>query len=143
MCVPTLIVTVGTSRYTSSTATSLLFFDRGGYKGLVFKVLSKLDNVHFYTPAIRYPTNVEQLEALTEEDFEPDPFVFDKHTDLPREEQPSFCLADITMEISVWEDKRLTGTVELAIEYRSVGEKLTYTALHNVSGPLPYKTPVW
>jgi hypothetical protein len=39
--------------------------------------------------------------------------VFDKHADLPSDEQPRFCLADITMEINVWEDKRLTGTVEV------------------------------
>jgi len=90
-----------------------LFFDRGGYKGFIFEALSKLDNVHFYTPAVRYPTNVEQWEALTEEDFEPERFVFDKHADLPPEEQPRFRLADITMEINVWEDKRLTGTVEV------------------------------
>jgi transposase len=90
-----------------------LFFDRGGYKGLIFEALSKLDNVHFYTPAVRYPTNVEQWEALTEEDFEPEPFIFDKHADLPLEEQPRFRLADIIMEINVWEDKRLTGTVEV------------------------------
>jgi hypothetical protein len=89
------------------------FFDRGGYKGLIFKTLSKLDDVHFYTPAIRYPTNVRQWEVLTEEDFEPEPFVFDKHADLPLEEQPRFRLADISMEINVWEDKRLTGSVEV------------------------------
>jgi hypothetical protein len=90
-----------------------LFFDRGGYKGFIFEALSKLDDVHFYTPAVRYPTNVEQWEALTEEDFEPEPFVFDKHADLPPEEQPRFRLADIIMEINVWESKRLTGTVEV------------------------------
>lgn len=89
------------------------FFDRGGYKGLIFEALSKLDNVHFYTPAVRYPTNVEQWEALTEEDFELESFVFDKHADLPSDEQPRFRLADITMEINVWEDKRLTGIVEV------------------------------
>jgi transposase len=89
------------------------FFDRGGYKGLIFEALSKLDDVHFYTPAVRYPTNVEQWEALTEEDFEPKPFVFDKHADLPSDERPRFRLADITMEINVWEGKRLTGTVEV------------------------------
>jgi len=90
-----------------------LFFDRGGYKGLIFQALSKLPDVHFYSPAVRYSTNVEQWEALTEEDFEPDPFVFDKHADLPPDERPSFRLADITMEINVWENHRLTGTVEV------------------------------
>jgi hypothetical protein len=77
--------------------------------------MSKLDNVHFYIPAVRYPTNVRQWEALTEEDFEPEPFVFEKHADLPPEEQARFSLAYITMEINVWEDKRLTGTVEVRV----------------------------
>jgi hypothetical protein len=90
-----------------------LFFDRGGYKGLIFQILSELPDVHFYCPAVRYTTNVEQWESLTEEDFEPEPFIFDKHASRPSDEQPRFRLADTLMEINVWEDHRLTGTVEV------------------------------
>lgn len=46
-------------------------------------------------------------------DREPSSFVFDKYTDLPPDERPSFRLADIEMSINVWEDHRLTGTVEV------------------------------
>lgn len=90
-----------------------LFFDRGGYKGFIFKALSRLPDVHFYCPAVRYSTNVEQWEALSEDYLEPEPFVFDKHAHLLPDERPSFRLADATIEINVWENHRLTGTVEV------------------------------
>lgn len=88
-----------------------LFFDKGGYKGQIFKALAALDDVYFYCPAVRYPDNVAQWEQLTEEDFDPHPFVFDKHAHLPPEEQPVYRLADTEMTIPVWEDDKVVDTV--------------------------------
>lgn len=51
-----------------------IFFDKGGYKGQNFQALSALPDVHFYTPAVRYSTNVEQREQLEEGDFDPAAF---------------------------------------------------------------------
>jgi hypothetical protein len=90
-----------------------IFFDKGGYKGQNFQALSALPDVHFYTPAVRYSTNVEQWEQLEEGDFDPDPFVFDKHAALPAQEQPTYRLADMTMTVNIGEKNRVVGTVEL------------------------------
>jgi len=90
-----------------------IFFDKGGYKGQNFQALSALPDVHFYTPAVRYSTNVEQWEQLEEGDFDPDPFVFDKHAALPAQEQPTYRLADMTMTVNIREKNRVVGTVEL------------------------------
>ena len=90
-----------------------IFFDKGGYKGQNFQALSDLPDVHFYTPAVRYPTNVKQWQQLEEGDFDPDPFVFDKHADLPAQEQPTYRLADMTMTVNIREKNRVVGTVEL------------------------------
>jgi hypothetical protein len=90
-----------------------IFFDKGGYKGQNFQALSALPDVHFYTPAVRYPTNVEQWEQLEDSDFEPDPFVFDKHADLPADQLPVYRLADTTMTVNIREKHRLVGTVQL------------------------------
>jgi len=90
-----------------------LFFDKGGYSGRVFLALSDEPRVHFYTPAVRYSTNVEQWEELGEEDFEEELFIFDKHADLPAEQRPAYRLADIEMSINVREDNKVVGTVTL------------------------------
>jgi hypothetical protein len=90
-----------------------IFFDKGGYKGQNFQALSALPDVHFYTPAVRYSSNVEQWEQLEEGDFAPDPFVFDKHADLPADQRPVYHLADVTMTVNVREKHRVVGTVEL------------------------------
>ncbi|MFQ5814577.1 MAG: hypothetical protein ACE5I2_15465 [Anaerolineae bacterium] len=90
-----------------------IFFDKGGYKGQNFQALSDLPDVHFYTPAVRYPTNVKQWKQLEEGDFDPDPFIFDKHADLPAQEQPTYRLADMTMLVNIREKQRVVGTVEL------------------------------
>jgi hypothetical protein len=90
-----------------------IFFDKGGYKGQNFQALSALPDVHFYTPAVRYSSNVEQWEQLEEGDFEPDPFVFDKHADLPTDQRPIYRLADVTMTVNIREKHRVVGSVEL------------------------------
>ena len=89
------------------------FFDKGGYKGLIFRDLAAMEDVHFYCPAVRYPDNVAQWEKLTAEDFDPEPFVFDKHADLPPEKRPVYRLADTEMTINVWEDGLVVDTVTL------------------------------
>lgn len=90
-----------------------LFFDKGGYKGQIFRDLAAMEDVHFYCPAVRYPDNVAQWEQLTGEDFAPEPFVFAKHADLPPEERPVYRLADTEMTVNVWENRRVVGTVIL------------------------------
>jgi len=90
-----------------------LFFDKGGYKGQIFRDLAAMEDVHFYCPAVRYPDNVAQWERLTEEDFDPEPFVFAKHADLPPEERPVYRLADTEMTVNVWENGQVVGTVTL------------------------------
>jgi len=90
-----------------------IFFDKGGYKGQNFQALSALPDVHFYTPAVRYSSNVEQWEQLEEGDFDPDPFIFDKHADLPVQERPTYRLADTTMTVNIREKHRVVGAVEL------------------------------
>jgi len=90
-----------------------LFFDKGGYKGSIFRDLAALEDVHFYCPAVRYPDNVAQWEKLTAEDFASHPFIFDKHADLPPEERPVYRLADTEMTINVWEDGQVVDTVIL------------------------------
>lgn len=90
-----------------------IFFDKGGYKGQNFQALSDLPDVHFYTPAVRYSKNVEQWEQLKEDDFDPELFIFDKHADLPADQRPVYCLADMTMTVNIREKHRVVGTVEL------------------------------
>jgi len=90
-----------------------LFFDKGGYQGQIFRTLSDDPQVHFYAPAVRYPTNVEQWEQLKETDFDSEPFVFDKHADLPAKERPVYRLADTEMNINVREGHKVVGTVKL------------------------------
>jgi len=90
-----------------------IFFDKGGYKGQNFRDLAAMEDVHFYCPAVRYPDNVAQWEQLTEEDFDPEPFVFAKHADLPAEERPVYRLADTEMTVNVWEDGQVVDTVTL------------------------------
>lgn len=89
------------------------FFDKGGYKGQVFQFLCNLPNVHFYCPAVRYSDNVEQWEQLKKTDFDLQPFIFDKHADLPPDEQPVCQLADIEMTLNVREKHKVVGTVKL------------------------------
>jgi hypothetical protein len=89
------------------------FFDKGGYKGQIFQEMSAMPAVHFYCPAVRYPDNVAQWEQLTDQAFDPQPFVFDKHAKLPPEQQPVYRLADTEMTINVWEDGQAVDTVTL------------------------------
>lgn len=90
-----------------------LFFDKGGYQGRIFRTLADCPGVHFYTPAVRYPENVAQWERLAEADFDPQPFVFDKHANLPAPEQPLYRLADTQMTINVWEKQKVVDQVRL------------------------------
>jgi hypothetical protein len=90
-----------------------LFFDKGGYSGQIFLALSEESQVHFYTPAVRYSSNVAQWEQLQESDFDAAPFVFDKHVDLPDEQRPVYRLADTEMTINVREGNKVVGTVTL------------------------------
>ena len=103
-----------------------LFFDKGGYCGQIFRTLADCPDVHFYTPAVRYPDNVAQWEQLPDADFAAQPFVFDKHADLPAEERPAYRLADTEMTINVWEKHKVVDTVTL----RAV-------VLHNPQGQKP------
>jgi len=90
-----------------------LFFDKGGYCGHIFRTLADCPDVHFYTPAVRYPDNVAQWEQLPEADFAPQPFAFDKHADRPAEERPAYRLADTEMTINVREKHKVVDTVTL------------------------------
>jgi hypothetical protein len=90
-----------------------LFFDKGGYSGQNFRALADESRVHFYTPAVRYPSSVTQWEQLQETDFDSEPFVFDKHADLPEKERPTYRLADTEMTINVWEKQQVVDTVTL------------------------------
>lgn len=90
-----------------------IFFDKGGYKGQNFQALSALPDVHFYTPAVRYSSNVEQWEQLEEGDFDPETFVFDKHAELPTDQRLVYRLADVTMTVNIREKHRVVGSVQL------------------------------
>jgi hypothetical protein len=103
-----------------------LFFDKGGYGGQIFLALTKEPRVHFYVPAVRYPSNVTQWEQLQDSDFDADPFTFDKHAELPVEQRPSYRLADTEMTLNVWQDNKVVDTVTL----RAV-------VLHNLQGEKP------
>jgi hypothetical protein len=102
-----------------------LFFDKGGYCGQIFQTLLEEPRVHFYLPAARYPANVAQWENLSESDFETEPFVFDKHGQLPLEQRPRYRLADTQMNIKVWQDHKVVDTVTLraAVLHDPQGEK--------------------
>jgi len=89
------------------------FFDKGGYCGQIFRTLADELRVHFYTPAVRYATNVAQWEQLTAADFDLEPFVFNKHADWPAAEQPAYRLADTEMTLPVYEDRKKVDTVTL------------------------------
>jgi len=102
-----------------------LFFDKGGYSGQNFQALSEEPQVHFYTPAVRYASNVKQWKELEERDFDPEPFVFDKHADLPEEERPAYRLADTETTVNVWENYKVVDTVTLraVVTHDPKGEK--------------------
>jgi hypothetical protein len=90
-----------------------IFMDKGGYDGQIFRTLTHEARVRFYTPAVRYPANVEQWEQLQDTDFDADPFLFDKQADLPADERPVYRLADTKMKINVWEGQKVVDTVTL------------------------------
>jgi hypothetical protein len=90
-----------------------LFFDKGGSCGHVFRDLLQLPSVRFYTFAKRTEENVAQWEKLQATDFEKKRFTFDKHADLPTDQQPPYRLADTEMIINVWEERQIVGTVTL------------------------------
>jgi hypothetical protein len=102
-----------------------LFFDKGGYCGLIFRTLAGDPGVHFYTPAVRYATNVVQWEQLTAAAFDPEPFVFDKHADLPIAERPVYRLADTEMTIPVYAERKKvdTFTLRAVVLHDPQGEK--------------------
>jgi hypothetical protein len=90
-----------------------LFFDKGGSCGHVFRDLLQLPSVRFYTFAKRTEENVAQWEQLRATNFEKKRFTFDKHTDLPADQRPTYRLADTEMIINVWEERQIVGTVTL------------------------------
>jgi hypothetical protein len=102
-----------------------IFFDKGGYAGLIFRVLSEEPGVHFYAPAVRYASSVQQWEQLQESDFDAQSFVFDKHADLPAEQCPVYRLADAETTLNVREEKKVVGTITLRtiILHNPDGEK--------------------
>jgi hypothetical protein len=103
-----------------------LFFDKGGYGGQIFLALSNEPRIHFYVPAVRYPSNVAKWEQLQDSDFDAVPFVFDKHADWPVEQRPDYRLADTEMTINVREGTKVVDTVTL----RAV-------VLHDLQGEKP------
>ena len=90
-----------------------LFFDKGGYSGLIFLALSKESGVRFYVPAMRYASNVTQWEQLQEDDFDATLFTFDKHADWPVDRRPVYRLADTEMTLNVREGGKVVDTVTL------------------------------
>jgi transposase len=90
-----------------------IFADKGAYAGHVFQPLAAEERVHFYIPAVRYASNVEQWEQLRDTDFDTQPFSFDKHAALPADQRPVYRLADTQMEINVWQDQQVIATVAL------------------------------
>jgi hypothetical protein len=102
-----------------------LFFDKGGYGGQIFLALSEEPRVHFYVPAVRYPSNVTQWEQLQDSDFDTALFTFDKHADWPVEQRPTYRLADTEMTLNVWEANKVVDTVTLraAVLHNPQGEK--------------------
>ncbi len=103
-----------------------LFFDKGGYSGSIFQALSKESRVRFYTPAVRYATNVAQWEQLQEDDFDATRFTFDKHADRSVDQRPVYHLADIEeMTLNVREGNKVVDTVTLraVVLYDPQGEK--------------------
>jgi len=84
-----------------------LFFDKGGYSGHIFRTLANCPGVHFYAPAVRYQENMAQWEQLQEADFDPQPFVFDKHSRLPANERPAYHLADTETTINAREKQKV------------------------------------
>jgi hypothetical protein len=90
-----------------------IFMDKGGYGGHIFRALADEARVRFYTPAVRYPSNVEQWEQLKDTDFDAEPFIFDKHADLPEDQRPAYRLVDTEMNINVWQGQKVVDTVTL------------------------------
>jgi hypothetical protein len=90
-----------------------IFMDKGGYGGHIFRTLADEARVRFYTPAVRYPANVEQWEKLQDTDFDAKPFSFDKDADLPADQRPVYRLADTEMEINVREGQKVVDIVTL------------------------------
>ncbi len=88
-----------------------IFFDKGGACGHVLRDLLEFPQVLFYTLARRSEENVEVWEHLAKGDFDRKRFSFDKHAHLPKDQRPTYRLADSEMVINVWEDRKLTGTV--------------------------------
>ena len=90
-----------------------LFLDRGAYKAELFQELKANSQVRFYCPAVRYPALVAQWEALPEQDFEPEPFVFRRQTELPEGEQTVYRLADRTVSLNIRQKGRGVEAVTL------------------------------
>jgi len=90
-----------------------IFLDKGGYSGSIFHTLAAEARVRFYTPAVRYSTNIAQWEHLQDTDFDATPFIFDKHAALPIDQRPAYRLADTEMQINVREGHKVVDTVSL------------------------------
>lgn len=103
-----------------------LFLDRGAYKAALFQKLKANQKVRFYCPAVRYAALVAQWEALQEENFEPEPFVFQRQAGLPEGERTVYHLADRPMTLNIREKGRVVDTVTL----RAI-------ILHNPQGQTP------
>jgi len=103
-----------------------IFFDKGGACGHVLRDLLEYPQVLFYTLARRSEENVQVWEKLDKRDFERKRFSFDKHMHLPKDQRPTYRLADIEMVINVWENRKLVGTVTV----RAI-------VLHNPLGQTP------
>jgi len=103
-----------------------LFLDRGAYKAELFQELKANPQVRFYCPAVRYAALVAQWETLQEQDFEPEPFIFQRQTGLPEGERTVYRLADQPMALNIRQKGRVVDTVTL----RAV-------ILHNHQGQTP------
>lgn len=103
-----------------------LFLDRGAYKAVLFQELKDNPQVHFYCPAVRYPTLVAQWEALQKQHFEAEPFVFQRQAERPESERTAYRLADRPTNLNLWKKGRVVGTVTL----RAI-------ILHNPQGQTP------
>jgi len=90
------------------------FCDRGAYKGEVFQWAQEEEGVHLYVPAVRYENNVAQWEQLRDEDFEKEPFVFDREGNLPEGERKSYRYAETRTKLVV------DGAPEATIELRTL-----------------------
>jgi hypothetical protein len=99
------------------------FCDRGAYKGQVFQWAQDEEGVQVYVPAVRYENNVAQWDQLGEEDFEKEPFVFDRERDLPEGEPKRYRYAETRTTLVVDGDPEETITLRTLLLQDPAGEK--------------------